>query len=684
MFWKFGDFEFNANTRVLSTLSGDAILEPKVSSLLSYLCQHPQRNISRDELFTEVWHDQLVTDNAINRVIALLRKALTDEAKLKQYIVTVPKIGYRFIITPVNITPELQENLSIDAPVFSAKTVDGKEVENQQRPFIKNRLLTILYILITVSLLGYFFIIKSNTIENINPRVSPLTRLSSDQFDAEMANNNQQLIYSSYENKEQALYLMSLPNGAPQKISLPNGRASNGHWSLDDTRVVYLYRNKTTCQFHQIDFINGKAQTPRSIYQCMQNSVTDFAYSNDNQTLYFVERINEYSPYIAYQLNIATGEKRRLAQPTAIGKGNHHFDFSPKIDRFLLLSDQTPGNTTFFEVDLSNNNYKELITFDYFIDNALWAHQANHVVHQAPHPSYQLLKTDLNTQKSSVLVSDTRRINNAKRINNQHDYLFSSYMFNSDIEINKKTVTDFNSSVTDFLPAISNDKQQLAFISKRSGYSKIWLKNLSSDTLSSIEPPKQGRSFYSLQWSFDDKSLLANTSNGLLIFDVQARKVDKTIELPLPAYSVSWITVQELVYSQYQDNHWQLFKYNVATSITTPFAQQWAFSLGNDKQQVLINQEMKIFINDSPALQSLTCKNPIFRQSSTMRLDGDNFYCLSEHNSSELLRLESMTTVHRQAHKMKSMGYYDYAVSGNLQALSKTRNASSDIMRTNF
>jgi Tol biopolymer transport system component len=122
-----------------------------------------------------------------------------------------------------------------------------------------------------------------------------------------MANNNQRLIDSSYQNKEQALYLMTLPNGMPNKISLSNGRASNGHWSKDDSKVVYLYTNKTTCQFHQIDFINGQAQPPRSIYQCNKNSQSNFAYSNDN----------------------------------------HDFDFSPETGRFLLLSDQTPGNTIF-------------------------------------------------------------------------------------------------------------------------------------------------------------------------------------------------------------------------------------------------------------------------------------------------------------------------------------------------
>jgi DNA-binding winged helix-turn-helix (wHTH) protein len=428
MFWSFGDFEFNANTRVLSSASGQAILEPKVSNLLYYLCRHPQRNISRDELFTEVWHGQLVTDNAITRVIALLRKALSDEDKVKQFIVTVPKIGYRFIVTPVKTTAEQQKKLSVESTNNREKTIDEdilsvdiKRHEEQQLALFNKPLFLFLPILLAVILLVYFFGIHSNFTENNNPRVSPLTRLSSDQFDADMANNNQQLIYSGYSENEQALFLMKLPNGTPQKISLENGGASNARWSLDDSRVIYLYRNKSTCQFHQIDFINGQAQPPRNIYQCVENSYSEFAYSNDNQRLYFVERINDYAPYVAYQLNIATGEKRRLPQPTAIGRGNHHFDFSPTSGRFLLLSDQTPGNTSFFKLDLSGNSFSELITFNYFVDNAIWAHQDNHIVHQGPHPSYQLLKTDLDTNKSSVLVSDTRRINDVKRINNRHD-----------------------------------------------------------------------------------------------------------------------------------------------------------------------------------------------------------------------------------------------------------------------
>ncbi|MEW6992055.1 winged helix-turn-helix domain-containing protein [Colwelliaceae bacterium 6441] len=694
MLWAFGKFEFNANTRVLSSADEEVLLEPKIASLLCYFCLNPQQNITRDMLFTEVWHGQLVSENAINRVVGLLRKALSDEGKVKQYIVTVPKIGYRFIAD----ASLLVEKQALNTP-SRTQTPSSNEAKNDIETssecleradsstlgrIADTKVPLLLLAFIMLLFLAYLLSFRLNSPDNTNPNVSPLTRLSSDQFDAAMANNGKQLLYSSYENKQQALYLMTLPDGTPERISLAGGRASAAQWAHDDSQVVYLYRNKAVCEFHQIDFIGGKAQEPRVIYRCLQNSFTDFAFSKDNQTLYFVERANTFEPFYLYQLNIATGDKQLLPQPKAIGKGNHHFDYDFVANKLLILSDQTAGKTSFFQLDLSNSELTELINFDYFIDSAVWSHKENAIVHQGPHPAYQLLQTNLANKQSSVLVSDTRRINDVKRINNQRDYLFSSYLFNSDIETNVNIMTDVNSSVSDFLPAISHNQIQLAFISKRSGYSKIWIKNVISDKLTSIEPPDQGRSFYSLHWSFDDKTLLVNTSKGILLFDVKMKKVLNTLNLSLPAYGVSWLDKNKVVYSQYVDKKWQLFSYELSSKITNQLNTQWAFALGNEKHKIFIQNDFQIFIDGKLAPEQLTCQDPVFRHSLTMRLDNDDFYCLAKDNASELLKLSSMKTMQRQAHKMPSMGYYDYAVTGEMQALSKTKSADSDIIRTNF
>src|SRR5262249_53267498 len=55
------------------------------------------RTISKDDLIKAVWNGTFVTDNALTRVIAQLRRELGDDAKQPKYIETVPTVGYRFV-----------------------------------------------------------------------------------------------------------------------------------------------------------------------------------------------------------------------------------------------------------------------------------------------------------------------------------------------------------------------------------------------------------------------------------------------------------------------------------------------------------------------------------------------------------------------------------------------------------
>jgi Tol biopolymer transport system component/DNA-binding winged helix-turn-helix (wHTH) protein len=72
-------------------------LEPKSFRLLELLIENRDRVLRKDEIFRAVWPDTAVTDNALTRAVAQIRKALDDDPKNPRYIETVPTIGYRFI-----------------------------------------------------------------------------------------------------------------------------------------------------------------------------------------------------------------------------------------------------------------------------------------------------------------------------------------------------------------------------------------------------------------------------------------------------------------------------------------------------------------------------------------------------------------------------------------------------------
>jgi Tol biopolymer transport system component/DNA-binding winged helix-turn-helix (wHTH) protein len=71
-------------------------LEPKVLELLGYLVQHRGRLVEKAELQGAVWSDTAVSESALTRAVAQLRKALDDDAREARYVETVPTRGYRF------------------------------------------------------------------------------------------------------------------------------------------------------------------------------------------------------------------------------------------------------------------------------------------------------------------------------------------------------------------------------------------------------------------------------------------------------------------------------------------------------------------------------------------------------------------------------------------------------------
>ena len=68
--------------------------------LLVYLAQRAEHVVSREEIEAEIWHGQIVTEDAVTSAIAKLRRALADNARHPRFIETVPKVGYRLMLAP--------------------------------------------------------------------------------------------------------------------------------------------------------------------------------------------------------------------------------------------------------------------------------------------------------------------------------------------------------------------------------------------------------------------------------------------------------------------------------------------------------------------------------------------------------------------------------------------------------
>ncbi len=95
--YRCGNCELDSVNRRFSRDGKEVILEPKVFSVLAQLVARPGQLLRREELLDAVWGHRYVTPSTLNRVIALARRALLDDAGEPNFIQTVHGSGYRYV-----------------------------------------------------------------------------------------------------------------------------------------------------------------------------------------------------------------------------------------------------------------------------------------------------------------------------------------------------------------------------------------------------------------------------------------------------------------------------------------------------------------------------------------------------------------------------------------------------------
>lgn len=95
--YRWDDFVLDLDSYRLERAGVPLSLEPKAFNLLVLMVRRPGHLFTKQELFESLWPDTAVTDHALTRVVAQLRRVLGDEAREARYLETVPTRGYRWV-----------------------------------------------------------------------------------------------------------------------------------------------------------------------------------------------------------------------------------------------------------------------------------------------------------------------------------------------------------------------------------------------------------------------------------------------------------------------------------------------------------------------------------------------------------------------------------------------------------
>lgn len=198
-------------------------LEPKMVELLQLLAEQPGNVVSRDDIMLRLWPQTVVGDDTLARIVSKLRKALGDDSKQQQFIETLPKRGYRLVVS-VRKGPEsplpITESMRIESPAaedsqgaFAEQSGSTKPATNTRMSRRRNILVTVVLLLAASILLLRYFPTSSPPAQNTSQQISA----RANDFYAQYSRSGNESAISLFEQ-----LIASKPDYAPAYAGLAN------------------------------------------------------------------------------------------------------------------------------------------------------------------------------------------------------------------------------------------------------------------------------------------------------------------------------------------------------------------------------------------------------------------------------------------------------------------------------
>jgi len=98
-------------------------VEARTMRLLLCLAEHVGEVVSIEDLLNHVWSGVAVAPDSVYQAVASLRRLLGDDPKQPTYIETVPRLGYRMVVT---VSPWADQSAADAGAHRNAQTGDSQ------------------------------------------------------------------------------------------------------------------------------------------------------------------------------------------------------------------------------------------------------------------------------------------------------------------------------------------------------------------------------------------------------------------------------------------------------------------------------------------------------------------------------------------------------------------------------
>lgn len=278
-------------------------LTPKAGAVLALLLRESGRTVSRNELFDHAWPGSHSSDDVLTQVMQELRRAFDDRQRTPGWIVTVPKLGYRWEGPPA-VAPDALG----PAPTISPAP----------RVPMRSRRVMLAGLAVIAALIAAFYALPRDAGIALDtlPLATPLLREPAQEFDPHLSADGKLLVYVRAQDTHFALRLRHLADGEETTL-LETGDAVLGAARLSRAldAVAYLRRTATSCELHTITLVGNADRMIAS--DCPKSLPSSADWSADGTALYYTraasgDTVAQRHPAI-HRIELRSGVTQRIS-----------------------------------------------------------------------------------------------------------------------------------------------------------------------------------------------------------------------------------------------------------------------------------------------------------------------------------------------------------------------------------
>jgi Tol biopolymer transport system component/DNA-binding winged helix-turn-helix (wHTH) protein len=588
-----GEFTVERELNTLSYNGKRLIIEPKVMALLYYLACHANVVISRDKLMEDVWRSQ-VSEGAINRVVGLLRKALSDNAESPRYIQTIAKKGYR-LIADVKSVPEINK---IDT-LSTQKTVNETTLL-QKLGDKKIALFSVLALLILLGINWQSLTSSTqHTFKITDPKFEQLTSKQGFEYDASLSTDEQWLVYRHRKDVTQPyrLYLKALDQ--QKSIQLTDSKYDDRSPTLshDQSKIVFFRKGQNTCHLNLLTLNKtGQPINVEKLFQCgAVEHYSNVVWAPDDLSVYFTDRRDSSMPYQIYQLHLSTLKVDEITGREDNYYGDNEIALSPSGEQLLFFRNKYWGNNQVFVKNLRTKEQRKIAELGFLSWKPSWTPDEQSIIFSDNRSGGKLKLLDITSGDIKTLYQSTQSINSPQLSASGKSIVYSTQTADvdilqrsltkegaqpiEDIPINKLAVS---SSRIDSQPVHSKDGNSLLFLSNRNGPMQLWLQK--KEGISSIESLPSAIKIDTYAWHPDGiRAVIASSDKNLYLLNTQA---NTTALIELDEHSAAFPNFSPdgtiLYFASDKSGDWQIWAYNILNKSIVQITEKGGYQIKID------------------------------------------------------------------------------------------------------